>query len=98
MNNAANKTSLGALRSHLFDVIERLKTTSDPEASEKDLISVDAANTIAKISTCIVNSAKVESDVLKTIAFAQNPTMVQSFMNQSSGLLLENGSSEQPKP
>ena len=83
---------------HLFDVVERLINTSDPGVDPKDAISIDAANTIAKIATQIVNSAKVEADVLKTIAFGQNPTMVQSFIKQSQNLLIDNGSESQPTP
>lgn len=60
-------TSLHALRGHLFDVIERLKDSSDPEADPKDIIDIDTAKAINQTASQIINSAKVEVAALRLI-------------------------------
>ena len=65
-----SKTSLSELRSHLFDVIERLKASNDPDADQKDKIDIETAKVISDVSKVIVDAAKAEVDALKTIANA----------------------------
>jgi hypothetical protein len=60
-------TSLHALRGHLFDVIERLKDSSDPECDPKDSIDIPTAKAINQTAQSIINSAKVEVDALKLV-------------------------------
>ncbi|NQU34245.1 MAG: hypothetical protein HQ521_13525 [Bacteroidetes bacterium] len=60
-------TSLHALRGHLFDVIERLKDSSDPEADPKDTINIETARAINQTAGQIINSAKVEVAALRLI-------------------------------
>lgn len=63
-----SKTSLTDLRNHLFDVIERLKDSNDPDADEKDTISIETAKAINQTAGEIIESAKVEVEALKIIA------------------------------
>jgi len=60
--------SLSDLRMHLFDVIERLKESGDPDADPKDTIDVQTAKAINQTAQSIINSAKVEVEALKLIA------------------------------
>lgn len=61
-------TSLNALRGHLFDVILRLKDSTDPDADVKDTIDINTAKAINQTAQSIINSAKVEVDALKILA------------------------------
>lgn len=60
--------SLNALRGHLFDVIERLKDSNDPDADKKDIIDIGTANAINKTAQTIINAAKVEVEAFKLIS------------------------------
>lgn len=52
------KNNIEDLRNHLFETIERLKDKDDP-------MELDRAKTIADVSQVIINSARVEVDLLK---------------------------------
>jgi hypothetical protein len=67
MNNKS-KTSLAELRSHMFDVIERLKSSNDPDADQKDKIDIETAKAISAAGKIIIDAAKVEVDAMKLIA------------------------------
>ncbi len=62
------KNDLTALRDHMFEVIERLKSNSDPEASECERIDVETAKAVTNAAQTIVHSAKVEIEFLKLLA------------------------------
>lgn len=53
------KNKIDDLRDHLFETIEALK---DPEKP----MDLDRAKTVADVAQVIINSAKVEVDLLKT--------------------------------
>lgn len=52
------KNNIDDLRNHLFETIESLKDKDDP-------MELDRAKTIAGVAQTIINSAKVEIDLLK---------------------------------
>jgi hypothetical protein len=52
------KNNIDDLRDHLFETIERLKDEEDP-------MDLQRAKTIADVSQVIINSAKVEVDLVK---------------------------------
>lgn len=54
------KNNIDDLRDHLFETIERLKDKDDP-------MDLERAKTIAEVSQTIINSAKVEVDLLKHV-------------------------------
>jgi hypothetical protein len=85
------KTSLNDLRTHLFATIERLQLSNDPDADEKEKISIETAKAIADIGQVIVNSAKLEVEAMKIIAGADNPKETLAAMNNSSMMLLGDG-------
>jgi len=62
------KNSLEELRSHLFDVIERLKEGNDPDADPKDCIDIERAKAINNTASAIIHSAKVELDAFKLLS------------------------------
>lgn len=64
--------SIDRLNEHLFDVIERLKSNSDPEADQKDGISNEDAKQIIDASKVIVEGYKCKASVLAIIAHADN--------------------------
>jgi len=63
-----SKTSLAELRSHMFDVIERLKASNDPDADPKDIIDIDTAKAISEAGKIIIDAAKVEVDAMRIVA------------------------------
>ena len=83
------KNSLNDLRNHLFETIERLKLANDPDADEKERISIEHAQAIADIGDVIVRSVKLEVDALKIISNSQNPDLSRTFMEKSGAFLLE---------
>jgi len=85
------KTSLNDLRGHLFETIERLLIANDPDADEKEKIDIETAKAIADVSSVIVQSAKIEADLIRYIANAQNPDLIQRIIKNQSNLLLEEG-------
>jgi len=54
------KNNIEDLRNHLFETIERLKDKDEP-------MELERAKTIADVSQVIINSAKVEVDLLKHV-------------------------------
>ena len=80
-----NKTSLAELRSHMFDVIERLKASNDPDCDVKDKIDIDTAKAISLAGKVIIDAAKVEVQALKIIAGSEAPT--GWFQNNKSSIL-----------
>jgi hypothetical protein len=63
---------LTALRNHMFEVIERLKSNNDPEASECEKMDIETAKAITNAAQSIIHSAKIEVDFLKIIAKGDN--------------------------
>lgn len=63
-----SKTSLSALRSHMFDVIERLKSVNDPNCSDNEKIDIETARAINEAGKVIIDAAKVEVDAMRLIA------------------------------
>lgn len=61
------KNDLPALRDHLFEVIERLKANSDPQADACEKIDIGTAKAITMTANTIIDSAKVEVEFLKLI-------------------------------
>lgn len=80
-----SKTSLSELRAHMFDVIERLKASNDPDCDQKDKIDIDTARAISEAGKVIIDAAKVEVDALKVIANSEAPA--EWFRNVKSSIL-----------
>jgi len=72
------KNKIDDLRDHLFDVIERLKSNGDPEASENEKIKLEDAKMICNAADCIIESIRVQNDFLGIISKAENPDKVIS--------------------
>lgn len=79
------QTSLAELRSHMFDVIERLKSSNDPDCDPKDTINIETAKAISLAGKIIIDAAKVEVQALKIIAGADAPA--GWFQNNKSSIL-----------
>lgn len=68
-----------ALRDHLFDVIERVKSNNDDNCSPNEKMSVEEAKAISQAAAIIVNSAKIEVDLLKVISKGtNNPEVIKA--------------------
>lgn len=72
------KNKIDDLRNHLFDVIERLKSNGDPDASENEKIRLEDAKMICNAADCIIESIRVQNDFLEIISKAENPDKVIS--------------------
>ena len=84
------KTDLATLRSHMFDVIQRLKDSNDPDCDQKDKIDIETARAISDAGKVIIDAAKVEVDALKVIANSDGPTSWFTRGNSSILSLPEN--------
>ncbi len=82
-------TTTKDLRNHLFETIEMLKNNSDPNADPQEKIDIEAARTIAKIATVIVESNKVEVQALEIIAKAENLDIAKEALKNSNVLKLD---------
>jgi hypothetical protein len=61
------KNDLPALRDHLFEVIERLKSNTDKDADPCEKIDINTAKAITATAKTIIDSAKVEVEFLKLL-------------------------------
>lgn len=77
------------LRDHLFEVIERLKLNNDPEADDKEKISIDTAQAICNCSQAIINSAKLEIDAIKIIAKEGLSEQLENALTNSTVIMLQ---------
>ena len=68
----SKNNNMTALRNHLFEVIERIKSNNDPHTDECEKMSVEEAKAISQAAAIIVNSAKIEVDLLKVVAKGEN--------------------------
>lgn len=68
-----SKITMNDLKSHLFDVIERVKDSSDPSADPKDIITIEAAQTVVDVAKVIVDIAKTEVMALNILSRSENP-------------------------
>jgi hypothetical protein len=78
---------LPALRNHLFEVIERLKLSNDPDADEKEKMDVETAKAITNAAQSIIHSAKIEIDLLKIISNSGNQTLVRQAITDNGFLI-----------
>lgn len=60
--------SLAALDAHLFETIEMLKNSNDPNASDNEKIKPEVAKQIIEAAKVIVSSYKVKADVVCALA------------------------------
>lgn len=73
--------NMTALRNHLFDVIERVKSNNDPNTDPNEKMSVEEAKAISQAAAIIVNSAKIEVDLLKVVARGENNVELERAAN-----------------
>lgn len=81
------KNTMDDLRNHLFETIEMLKNNSDPQASPNEKISVEDAKQITEAAKAIIDSRKIEVDLIGIVAKAQNVEAIKIV--QSSKMLPE---------
>lgn len=79
-----SKTGLSDLRMHLFDTLERVKSISDPDCSDKDKCSLEQAQTICKVSDQIIESFKVEVNAMQVLVKAANEPLAEDMAKKSS--------------
>lgn len=71
------KNTMDDLRNHLFETIEMLKNNSDPKASPNEKISVEDAKQITEAAKAIIDSRKIEVDLIGIVAKAQNSEAIK---------------------
>lgn len=80
------KPDLEALRSHLFDSLERVKSLNDPNTDENEKMSLEQAESICEISEQIIETYKVQVQAMAIISKAENYRGTEEFA-QNIGLL-----------
>lgn len=56
---ATSKCNVEALRMHLFDTLERVKSNNDPECSPNEKCSIEEAEVVCEIAKQITETFKV---------------------------------------
>lgn len=75
--------SIDKLNEHLFESIEMLKNSSDPNADANEKIDVNTARAIADLGKVVIEGYKVKSQVLNMIKNTDNPKAMQQTICQS---------------
>lgn len=74
---------LTALRNHMFEVIERLQLSNDPDADDKEKMDSETAKAITNAASVIVHSAKIEIDFLRIVARGEHTGDVMDAANKT---------------
>ena len=93
------KNKITDLRDHLFDVIERLKSKNDPDVDPQEKMDIATASAITKAAHVIVESTKMEIEVLRIMSkpgklSANQLAKTFNFVNMDIPELPEDGSSK----
>ena len=72
------KNQINHLRDHLFETLEALKDPDNP-------MELERAKAICEISQCIVNSAKVEVDLVRAVRGVAPGTNFFGFLRDTDG-------------
>lgn len=83
-----NNISIDNLNMHLFETIEMLKNSSDPEASANEKIDVETAKTIANLGKVVIEGYKVKAQVLNIMAKTDNPNSTKLLLG-GTGIISE---------
>lgn len=83
MNRNINADSILSV---LFETIEGVKNSSDPEASANEKVSLEQAKAINELAKTVVSVYKVKAEALKVIAKSDNPQHTTVNV-ESTGLL-----------
>lgn len=65
--------SIDSLNAHLFETIEGLKNSKDPNASECEKMDLETAKAISNVGKVIIEGYKVKAQVLGMLTKADNP-------------------------
>ena len=77
------KNTMDDLRNHLFETIEMLKNNSDPQASPNEKISIENAKQITETAQVIINSRKIEVDLIGIMSKAPNYSIAQKLASNT---------------
>lgn len=78
-----HQISIDKLNEHLFESIEMLKNSKDPNADEHEKMDVETAKAIADIGKVVIEGYKVKVQVIGMIRNADNPTALKSSICNS---------------
>lgn len=65
--------SIDKLNEHLFESIEMLKNSKDPEADDCEKMDVATAKAVADLGKVVIDGYKVKAQVLQILAKSENP-------------------------
>lgn len=77
---ATNKCNVEALRMHLFDTLERVKSNNDPECSPNEKCSIEEAEVVCEIAKQITETFKVSLTAMNILSRADNPKSVMAMI------------------
>lgn len=86
---ATSKCNVEALRMHLFDTLERVKSNNDPECSPNEKCSIEEAEVVCEIAKQITETFKVQLGAMNILSRADNPNSVKAMI-AANGLNSEN--------
>lgn len=75
--------SIDKLNEHLFEAIEMLKNSNDPNASENEKIDVETAKAISSLGKVAIEGYKVKCQALAILSKADNPNIVKETLSDS---------------
>lgn len=70
--------SIDKLNEHLFEAIEMLKNSKDPNADEHEKMDVPTAKAISDLGKVVIDGYKVKAQVLNMMRNTENPTMLKN--------------------
>lgn len=77
---ATSKCNVEALRMHLFDTLERVKSNNDPECSPNEKCSIEEAEVVCEIAKQITETFKVQLTAMNILSRADNPNSVKAMI------------------
>lgn len=80
--------SIDKLNEHLFESIEMLKNSSDPNADPNEKIDVNTAKAIADLGKVVIEGYKVKAQVLGMMRNTENPKLMKETIC-SSGIITD---------
>ena len=79
----SKQISIDKLNEHLFESIEMLKNSSDPNADANEKIDVNIARAIADLGKVVIEGYKVKAQVLSMMRNAENPNALRATISNS---------------
>ena len=80
------QTNLEALKTKLFAAMEGIENLNDPEADEREKMTVEQAKALVSVAGSIIDIFRIQVEAAKIVSGCDNPESTSKFVQ---GLLYE---------